>query len=93
MGYNIELTLIDVWLARGRADAMASDDKKQWLAASGLVLGLGINLAATTVVGLVLGKMADAWLGTSPWGVVAGIILGVLSGIWSAYKRITGFRP
>lgn len=45
---------------------------------------IGVEMAASVVLGLVLGLALDAWLGTSPWLLLAG--LGV--GIAAAFKPI-----
>ncbi|MFQ6607208.1 MAG: AtpZ/AtpI family protein [Fidelibacterota bacterium] len=37
----------------------------------GSILGLGL-----------LGYLLDQWLGTSPWILVGGLLLGVVVGIW-----------
>jgi ATP synthase protein I len=40
-----------------------------------------------------LGYVADKWLGTDPWLVVVGILLGSYSGflnIWRYLKRLEG---
>ncbi|HWR38018.1 MAG TPA: AtpZ/AtpI family protein [Patescibacteria group bacterium] len=67
---------------------MKDDDKRQMVNALGLVGGIGLNLVATVAVGLFLGRALDTWLDSSPWGAAAGIIAGMLSGLWATYKRL-----
>jgi ATP synthase protein I len=47
-------------------------------------LALGIQIATFmvggTLVGIGLGYLADKYLGMYPWGVIAGVILGVIAG-------------
>jgi F0F1-type ATP synthase assembly protein I len=50
------------------------------LSGSGL-LGLGIANAASLVVGLVLGHLADLHFGSAPAGVLVGGASGILLGI------------
>ena len=43
------------------------------------------------MAGLLLGYLADRWLGTDPWFVVIGILLGSYSGfmkMWQISKRM-----
>ncbi|MBP2645424.1 MAG: putative F0F1-ATPase subunit [Firmicutes bacterium] len=67
---------------------MEKNDKRQLLAAFSLVGGMGLSMAATVAAGVFLGRVVDNWLGLSPWGTVAGVIIGMAAGIWSTYKRI-----
>ena len=69
---------------------MAQDkDRGRILTAWGLATTVGINMVATVAVGLICGRLADNWLGSSPWCTVAGIVLGMIAGLWAVYKRIT----
>jgi len=47
---------------------------------SGLAYSAGIAFTAAVIFMLVLGWGADVLLGTSPWGIVGGIILGSVIG-------------
>jgi len=62
--------------------------KGQTAAAFALIGSVGITMAAAVGVGIYLGRLADNWLGTGPWFTIAGIVLGMASGIWSTYKRV-----
>jgi ATP synthase protein I len=44
---------------------------------------LGIELALSTVIGLVLGQWLDGKFGTEPWLTLAGLLLGVIAGFRS----------
>lgn len=67
---------------------MKNDDKRQVFAAFSLVGTIGISMVATVAVGLFLGRWLDGWLDSSPWCTVAGIVLGMISGVWATYKRV-----
>lgn len=67
---------------------MQRDDKRQVIKALSLVTTIGLNMVATIVVGLVLGRWADNFFATAPWCTVAGIVLGMAAGFWGTYKRI-----
>ncbi|MBP2651096.1 MAG: putative F0F1-ATPase subunit [Firmicutes bacterium] len=67
---------------------MKKDDKRQLMAAFGLVGSMGLSMVATVAVGVLAGRAVDQWLTSSPWGTVVGIILGLLAGLWVTYKRI-----
>ena len=67
---------------------MQKDDGRQVLKAFSLVGTLGLNLAATVAVGVLLGRWTDSWLDSQPWATVAGIVVGMLAGLWSSFKII-----
>lgn len=49
------------------------------------------SLIGSVLAGLLLGYLADRWLGTDPWFVVIGILLGSYSGfmkMWQLSKRM-----
>ena len=48
----------------------------------GIAYGAAISLFAAVVGGLIVGWLLDRWLGTSPWLLVAGFILGVAAGFY-----------
>lgn len=47
---------------------------------------LGIELAVSTVIGLLGGRWLDGKLGTEPWLSIVGLILGVVAGFRSLYQ-------
>jgi len=58
------------------------------LAALGLLSGIGLQLAATVLVGLGLGYLADRAFHTTPWFLLAGLLLGVLGGGYSVVRMV-----
>lgn len=46
--------------------------------------GIGIEMAAAAIIGMLLGILFDRYVGTSPWGLIVGTILGIAAAI----KRI-----
>lgn len=56
----------------------------------------GLNTAATIsfylispiVVGVLLGRSADRYFGSQPWATIGGIVLGMIAGMWSIYKKL-----
>ncbi len=70
---------------------MAPTDKRKdpsMLAALGLASGVGLQLAATVLVGLGLGYLGDRALHTSPWFLLLGLLLGILGGGYSVVRRL-----
>ena len=61
---------------------------------SGLAYSAGIAFFASVVFMLVIGWGADLLLGSSPWGIVGGIVLGSVIG-FVQFFRITSriFKP
>lgn len=53
---------------------------------SGLAYSAGIALVASVVFMLMIGWGADLLLGTSPWGIVIGIVIGALIGFVQLFR-------
>jgi len=53
---------------------------------SGLAWSAGVAFFAAVVFMLVLGWGADVLLGTSPWGIVGGIVLGSIIGFIQFFR-------
>ncbi len=53
-------------------------------------LGLGIQLAAAVLVFFFLGWWVDSELGLSPWGRLAGVVVGTTGGMIKFFKTVTG---
>lgn len=68
--------------------SVKDDDKRQLLAAVGMVGNVGLTMVATALVGLFGGRFIDDKLGSSPWFTIIGILLGLVSGMWSAYRQV-----
>lgn len=51
------------------------------LAPSGDAARGAIDFATASAVGCVLGYGFDYWQGTSPWGLIVGLIVGVAAGL------------
>jgi ATP synthase protein I len=47
---------------------------------------VGIELALSTVIGLLGGRWIDGKLGTSPWLMLLGLVLGVVAGFRSLIR-------
>ncbi len=47
----------------------------------GFALEIGATVAATTIGGILLGKYLDAKFGWTPFGLLAGAILGIMIAI------------
>lgn len=55
--------------------------------------GLGIQFAMTIVVLGALGYWADHHFGTTPWLMIAGILLGSVGGFVSLVHQVPASRP
>jgi ATP synthase protein I len=58
--------------------------------ALGFGLRIGIELLAALCVGLALGWLADRYLGTRPWGLIAGFFLGSAAGVMNVFRAVQG---
>ncbi len=71
----------DFVISRAEPQSMA-DSVRQ----SGLAWSAGVAFFAAVVFMLVLGWGADVMLGTSPWGIVGGIVLGSTIGFIQFFR-------
>lgn len=53
---------------------------------SGLAYAAALTLFASVVVLLGVGYLVDLWLQSSPWGLVVGVILGSVIGLYQFVK-------
>ena len=60
------------------------DQRKEITRALSLFSQIGFNIIACVAVGIVLGRLLDNWLGTSPWLLIVFILLGIAA----AFKSI-----
>jgi len=59
---------------------MAKQDDQNVNSKSSVVYGAVLSLAFSIISCLLVGWALDRWLGTSPWLIVAGIVLGSVAG-------------
>lgn len=69
---------------RGRFDGLGKH-----LRGAGLVSSVGIILVVCIVIGYVLGKSVDSWLGTDPVGVAVGVLLGSAAGFVELFRLVS----
>ena len=67
---------------RDRLKLMPEENKEEINRKSGLAYAAAFSLFAAVVSGMILGWLLDRWLGTRPWLLVAGIILGSAAGFY-----------
>ena len=60
----------------------SDDDQQEINRKSGLAYAAAFSLFAAVVAGLILGWLLDRWLGTQPWLLLTGIVLGSAAGLY-----------
>lgn len=63
---------------------------KELLAGLSTAASIGWYMLSSVVVGIVLGRWVDGYLGSQPWATIAGIVLGMMAGLWAIYKKVAG---
>jgi ATP synthase protein I len=67
---------------------MAKDDDKDVNRRGAVMYGAALSIFFSVLVGFGIGWALDKWLGTTPWMVVAGIVLGSALGFYE-FIRLT----
>ena len=65
---------------------MPEDDQEEINRKSGLAYAAAFSLFAAVVGGLIVGWLLDRWLGTNPWLLVTGLVLGAAAGLYEFVK-------
>jgi F0F1-type ATP synthase assembly protein I len=65
---------------------VTGSDRGKQLKAFARVGALGIELAVSTVIGLLAGRWLDSKLSTEPYLMLVGLLLGVAAGFRSFYR-------
>ena len=65
------------------------EDKEEINRKSGLAYAAAFSLFAGVVSGLIGGWLLDRWLGTSPWLLVTGLVLGGAAGFYELIRSIS----
>jgi ATP synthase protein I len=79
--YKPEIEEKAVFQTNFKPESSAETNRK-----SGLAYAAGITLVGAVVVMLLVGWFVDRLAGTSPWGIVGGIILGSVIGFYQFFK-------
>ena len=52
----------------------------------GELTSIGMTMVLSTMIGLGAGYYGDRWLGTSPWLMLTGLLLGVAAGFVNLFR-------
>ena len=74
----------DVERRKNELLADARGDKKD--EGPGQLVGLGVQFVVTILVCLFVGQWLDRKLGTTPWLLLAGVLLGAALGFWTMLR-------
>ncbi len=66
---------------RKRGSASGRDGAKAHAATHHLVLRLLADMGVAMAAGVLLGWGIDSYFGTRPWGILAGVLLGLAAGV------------
>ncbi len=61
---------------------------RRWIRQVGVLSGVGLTLVISTVLGLYGGLVLDRWLGTSPWLMLVGLLLGIAAGFVNLFRAV-----
>lgn len=63
-----------------------NEDKEEVNRKTGIAYAAAFSLFAAVVAGLLVGWLLDRWLGTSPWLLVTGVVLGAAAGFYELIR-------
>jgi F0F1-type ATP synthase assembly protein I len=70
----------------------SQDDLHSQIARSMVLMSaIGIDVAVVLGIGVFLGHLVDTRLGSGPWGLLVGSVLGLVGGGFSAFRLIQQF--
>jgi ATP synthase protein I len=72
---------------------LSKDERKRLVGDLRLYGSLGIEMAASVLIGTLIGYWADKWLGTRPWILIIGFVFGAAAGFRNLYRFITKEDP
>jgi ATP synthase protein I len=58
----------------------------RWIRQLGSLSGVGLTLVISTVLGFWGGYVLDRWLGSAPWLMLVGLLLGIASGFVNLFR-------
>ena len=76
--------------ARARRPGRKEEDKPREGGLS-FAFRIGVELVAAVAVGVGIGLLLDAWLGTKPWMLVLFFILGCAAGMLNIFRTLSGY--
>jgi ATP synthase protein I len=68
---------------------MPERDDEQITRKSGIVYGAVFTLAVSIIAFLLIGWLLDRWLKTSPWLLVAGVVVGTVVGFYQFVRMMS----
>ncbi len=66
---------------------MAGPSDEETNRKTGLAYAAALSLFAAVASGLIVGWLFDRWLGTRPWLLVSGIVLGAAAGFYEFVRQ------
>ena len=67
---------------------MAPSGEQGTWKALGELSSIGLTLVISTVIGLAGGYYLDRWLGTTPWLLLIGLVLGIAAGFVNLFRSV-----
>ena len=68
---------------------LPDEEKKRLIGDLRLYGSLGIEMAASVLIGTLIGYWLDKWLGTQPWILIIGFIFGAAAGFRNLFRFLS----
>ena len=73
-------------MTRAETAVPKEDDQQEVNRKTGLAYAAALSLFAAVAGGLIIGWLLDRWLGTQPWLLVVGLVLGSAAGFYELIR-------
>lgn len=71
---------------------MSENGKGNPLRAVAIASSISVEIAAGTIIGYYSGRWLDSKLGTDPWLMIAGLLVGLAAGMWGIILTLEAFN-
>ena len=77
-----------VYIVRTHPEATVPQEQDEFRKGLAFAARVGTELVVATMVGVFLGYLLDRYLGTRPWLMVVGLVIGAIAGFLNVYRFV-----
>jgi len=77
-----------VYIVKTHPEATVPQEQDEFRKGLAFAARVGMELVVATMVGVFLGYLLDRYLGTRPWLMVVGLVIGAVAGFLNVYRFV-----